>query len=106
MATTLTRFYSWPRRKHSRERDMGLYWREGVNGPTYRAAWIESTGELVSVRHGALNDGGGVVEVLGVFPDPRDLEDALEGWEDVCGEPDSVAWLRARAEVWPFASAA
>jgi hypothetical protein len=106
MATTLTTFYSWARRKRSPERDLGLYWRDGVSGPTYRAAWVQSTGELITVRHGAINDGGGVVEILAVLPDPRDLEDALDGWEQVCGEPDSIAWLRARAALWPFATAA
>lgn len=106
MATTLTRFYSYSRRKASRERDFGLYWRDGHNGATYRAAWLEATGELIAVRHGALNDGGGTVERLGVFPDVRDVEDALDGWEEICGEPDSVHWLRARSRLWPFATAA
>ena len=96
--TTLIRFYGWPLRKHSPERDVGLYWREGVSGHTYRAAWLADTGELIIVRHGPINDGGGLVEVLGVFPDFEDVEAALEGWEEVCGEPNSVDWLRERAE--------
>jgi hypothetical protein len=106
MTTTLTRFYSDPRRKRSRERDVGLYWRDGERGPTYRAAWLAETGELVSVRHGAVNDGGGVVELLAMIPYEHDLEDALDGWEDVCGEPGSMGWLRARAKLWPYACAA
>jgi hypothetical protein len=97
MANDVIRFYAWSRRKHSPERDLGLYWREGSSGPTYRAAWLEDTGELITVRHGPVNDGGGAVEVLGVFPDLEDVEEALEGWEDVNGDPGSVHWLRARA---------
>jgi hypothetical protein len=106
--TTLIRFYAWSRRKQSPERDLGLYWREGVSGPTFRAAWLQDTGELICVRHGAINDGGGTVEILGVFPEFEDVESALEGWEDVCGEPDSVGWLRRRAQAWrwPYAPAA
>jgi hypothetical protein len=103
----LSSFYAADRtRKRSRERDVGLYWREGTNGPTYRAAWVLDTGELIAVRHGALNEGGGTVELLNVFRYPEDLEEALEGWDDVCGEPDSIVWLRARAELWPYAAAA
>jgi hypothetical protein len=104
--TTLTRFYADSCRKRSPERDVGLYWRGGDNGPTYRAAWLAETGELISVRHGAVNDGGGVVEVLAVIRYESDLEEALEGWEDVCGEPGSIDWLRARAQLWPYARAA
>jgi hypothetical protein len=104
---SLSSFYAADRRrKSSRERDIGLYWRDGANGPTYRAAWVLDTGELIAVRHGAINDGGGTVETLAVFHYPEDLEEALEGWDDVCGEPDSIVWLRARAEMWPYASAA
>ena len=81
----------------SREQDVGLWWREGVDGPLHRAAWISDTGELYLVRLGPDADGGGGVEVLARIERRERLEWVLGGWRDHCGEPGSLGWLRRRA---------
>jgi hypothetical protein len=86
-----------PRRIESRELDVGLWWREGADGPLHRAAWVNDTGELYLVRLGPLDEGGGAVEVLANVPERRRMERALEGWRERCGEPRSLTWLRERA---------
>src|SRR6476620_11673249 len=93
---SLTSFYADPVRKRSPERDVGLYWRDGDDRRTYRAAWLRATGELVIVRHGPINQGGGIVEVLCVVSPESELDELVDGWEDVCGEPGSLDWLRGR----------
>jgi hypothetical protein len=85
------------RRRSSREQDVGLWWRVGAHGPVYRAAWVRATGELYITRLGSLDDGTGEVLVLGRARDRDQLEEALEGWRDVCPQPDSMTWLRHRA---------
>jgi hypothetical protein len=48
----LRAFYAQdPRRGRSAEIDLGLRWR-ALDGSTYRAAWIESTRELYTIRRG------------------------------------------------------
>src|SRR6266446_6683676 len=82
-----------PRRVHSRERDVGLWWREEAEGPLHRAAWVGDTGELYLVRLGPSEQGGGQVEVLASVADGE----RLEGLRERCGEPSSLSWLRERA---------
>jgi hypothetical protein len=84
------------RRTPSRERDVGLRWRD-VGGRFYRAAWVVGTGELVLVQTGAPENGGGHVEVIGHYSSERELLAALAEWEAICGEPCSAEWLRERA---------
>jgi hypothetical protein len=86
-----------PRRVHSRERDVGLWWRDEAEGPLHRAAWVGDTGELYLVRLGPSEQGGGQVEVLASVADGERLERVLEGWRERCGEPRSLSWLRERA---------
>ena len=94
---SLTDFYaSHEDRLASAEIDVGLSWRDGVHGPTYRAAWVQKTGELYALRHASPLDGGGVVRLLGRFADEAALEAALRGYQHVCGEAHSFAWLQAR----------
>jgi hypothetical protein len=94
---SLTDFYAAdPRRVNSRERDVGLWWREDADGPLHRAAWVSDTGELYLVRLGPSEQGGGRVEVLARVADGERLEQVLEGWRERCGEPRSLSWLRAR----------
>jgi hypothetical protein len=86
-----------PRRVDSRERDVGLWWRDAADGPLHRAAWVCDTGELYVVRLGPPEQGGGRVEVLARCAEQDQLERALAGWRGRCGEPQSLAWLRERA---------
>jgi hypothetical protein len=86
-----------PRRVASRERDVGLWWRDAADGPLHRAAWVCDTGELYVVRLGPPEQGGGRVEVLARFAEQEQLERALAGWRRRCGEPQSLVWLRERA---------
>src|SRR6266851_4048052 len=76
-----------PRRVRSRERDVGLWWREHASGPLHRAAWVNDTGELYLVRLGPPEQGGGQVEVLATVRDGAQLEHVLEGWRERCGQP-------------------
>jgi hypothetical protein len=49
---SLNAFYDADRRRlRSRERDVGLAWR-GDDGATFRAAWVQRTGEVYLFRHG------------------------------------------------------
>jgi hypothetical protein len=93
------------RRIHSRELDVGLWWREEADGPLHRAAWVNVTGELYLVRLGPAADGGGRVEVLGIAEDCEQLESALDGWRECCGKPGSLSWLRERTALRLPASA-
>jgi hypothetical protein len=100
------------------EYDYGLYWYDAHRN-TYRLSWMgpigrtdESAppGELYIAK---LNDG--VVQWLCTIPPvPHGLDEALRdvspvradynveqiltGWADVCGEPNSLGWIRDR--VW------
>lgn len=89
-----------PERLASREVDYGLLWRPSASGPTFRAAWIEDTGELYIVQSGPPAAGGGHVELLAVT-DRDGVERALAGWEPASKRPGSLAWLRRRASALP-----
>lgn len=90
-----------PRRAPSREEDLGLRWLD-AQGRAHRAAWVEDTGELTLIQLGPPEEGGGHVEVLGLFADREDLDRALEGWQLRCGTAASAEWLRQRASVGAF----
>ncbi|MFI4989774.1 MAG: hypothetical protein ACHQHO_02500 [Solirubrobacterales bacterium] len=95
---SLQSFYTADQRRvHSRECDVGLWWRESADGPLHRAAWVRDTGELYLVRLGPSEQGGGRVEVLATILEHEQLEQALAGWRKRCGEPQSLAWLREQA---------
>jgi hypothetical protein len=82
-------------RLYSRERDVGLRWRDGT--AIYRAAWIEDTGELYLVQLGAPAEGGGHVELLAAGLEIEELEGALSGWQEAQDHGDhSLDWLRDR----------
>jgi hypothetical protein len=94
---SLAAFYNAdPDRLGSRERDIGLWWRQGPEDPLHRAAWVCETGELYLVRLGPPAAGGGIVEVLATVHNGEQLEALLDGWREHCGEPSSLAWLRER----------
>ncbi len=95
---SLRNFYLADRRRRaSREDDIGLWWRVGLHGPLYRAAWVRDTGELYVTRLGGRHHDVGEVLVLGCAEDRGQLEEALQGWQDACPTPDSMTWLRRRA---------
>jgi hypothetical protein len=95
---SLAAFYTAdPSRLASRELDVGLWWREGVDGPLHRAAWVQDTGELYLARLGPVSQGGGRVELLARVESPERLEALLEGWREQCGMPSSLRWLRAKS---------
>jgi hypothetical protein len=90
-----------PARLTSREVDFGVLWRERSSASrSYRAAWIEQTGELYVVQAGEPGDGGGHVEVLGMT-DRTGVEAGLRGWQDQCRREGSLAWIRSRARRLP-----
>src|SRR5919106_1590906 len=94
---SLAAFYAAdPLRRDSRERDVGLWWRS-VHGPTYRAAWVEATGELYLFQHALTGPGSGSVHLLAATMNADEIESKLEGWQDECGRPGSLEWLLTRA---------
>ena len=96
---TLNAFYSADRRRlRSRERDVGLAWR-AEDGNTFRAAWVQETGEVYLFRHGAPMAGGGRVDLLARRFGLGELQRALQGYRDVCGRPGSLSWFFARTSV-------
>ena len=90
---SLSAFYaSDPRRRGSRERDVGLWWRSD-RGPTYRAAWVQDTGELYLFQHALTGPGSGSVHLAGRTFDANELDGVLEGWREQCGRAGSLEWL-------------
>jgi hypothetical protein len=103
---SLEAFYSADsRRRHSRERNFGMLWR-GCRGATYRAAWVQETGELYVVRHGHPTRGGGTVEVTDRRFGLGELHAVLSGYQDVCERPGSLGWLLERIRYRPGLAAA
>ena len=84
------------RRLTSRERDLGLVWRDGER--LFRAALVEDTRELYVVQLGLPADGGGHVQVLGTVAEEADVDEMLDGWREAARRPDSLRWLRARLD--------
>ena len=90
---SLSAFYaSDHRRRDSRERDVGLWWRS-ARGPTYRAAWVRDTGELYLFQHGLTGPGSGSVHLVDGTFTSGELDRRLAGWQDQCGRPGSFEWL-------------
>ena len=94
--SSLSRFYADDERRHrSREIDLGLRWRSAE--ATYRAAWVQETGEVYLFEHIRPGGDGGTVHVLARRFDAAVLLQAFAGWRDVCGRPDSLTWLLERS---------
>jgi hypothetical protein len=114
----ITAFYAAnPARERSCEADFGTWWMEWTDWPVWRVSWVSATGEIYAVRldggprldspdalTATAGDPVGSVEVLGVIPADPDaevpyepVERLLAGWEDWCGELDSLLWVRERA---------
>lgn len=88
---SLDALYADPRRRRSRERDLGLVWR-ARDGSTYRVAWIEETEELYAFRHLDGDGHGGGVRILGRVPAAR-VERELRDWPTRVGSDASYEWL-------------
>src|SRR5258708_29802813 len=69
-----------PARLSSRERDVGLWWRERADGPLHRAAWIADPGELYLARLGPREEGGGGGEVRAPGAGAGRLDPMLARW--------------------------
>lgn len=96
--SSLAAFYAAaPRRWPSREVDIGLRWR-GAGPATYRAAFVEATGELYVFEHQRADGGGGMVFVHDRVAADWNLAETFDGWESVCGAEGSFDWFLARAE--------
>ncbi len=94
---TLEAFYAADtRRRYSRERDVGRLWRDGGTA-TYRAAWVQGTGEVYLFMYDRVDGGGGSVEVLDHRYRLRGLLLAFAGHSEVCGRPGSLQWFLDRA---------
>ena len=92
----LAAFYATDeRRRGSRETDLGLWWRGDRGLPSFRAAWVQDTGEVYLVQHGP-SPGAGRVTVLARERSWRRLTRRLGDWRAVCGSRGSVQWLRSR----------
>lgn len=96
-------FYaSEERRRYSGESDFGCWWRAGNLGrTTYRVSAVKDTGEIYAVRlvQGLHDEPAGEIELLasGLTPGSYvDAETLLQGWAEVCGSEDSLAWVRQR----------
>jgi hypothetical protein len=63
--------------------------------PTFRAAYVQATGEIYVMQHEGL-PGGGRVEVIAQRDDLDPVLADLDGAEQVCGEPGSLWWLLDR----------
>ena len=101
---SLDAFYSADgRRRHSRERDIGLFWRAD-DGASFRAAWVQETGEIYLFKHGHSNEGGGGVDVLARRFGLGDLQAAVSGYGAVCGRRGSLGWLFDRIGGRPAAA--
>jgi hypothetical protein len=79
--------------------------------PTFRAAYVEATGEVYVMQHEGL-PGGGRVEVVATRDGIDGVLAELAGMDEICGEPGSLWWLLdrlgdgARAEPFALAHAA
>jgi hypothetical protein len=92
------------RRRHSRERDIGLFWR-AADGSSFRAAWVQETGEVYLCRHGHPQEGGGAVDLLSRRFGLGELQAAIHGYGTVCGRRGSLAWLLDRVGARPAVAA-
>jgi hypothetical protein len=103
-------------RRLSPELDFGVWWK--WRGVVYRLTWLDDTGELIAVQLSAPVvrtipfDGKSIayagvaiiggepetVYVLDVIHGRDEIERVLAGWSEVCGEPDSIDWVRRALE--------
>ncbi len=96
-------------RRTSEEHEFGSEW-VGDDDAVFQLSWIAVTGELylmAETPNTPVVDGFGdiiptpeaaselEVEILGTVESLDELHEILTGWEDICGEPSSLSWLRS-----------
>jgi hypothetical protein len=98
---TLEEFYaSDPQRAAEPEIPYGNLWREFAPVPTYRLAWVPTTGELYAMELSEPDQAKDPVEVLGVLWSRRQVEACLAGWSERCGDQRSLLWARDQIARW------
>ena len=98
---TLEEFYACdPQRAAAPQVPFGSLWREFAPVPTYRLAWVPSTGELYAVELSEPDERKDPVEVLGVLWSRPQVEACLAGWSEQCGGQRSLLWARDRISSW------
>ena len=75
----------------------GLLWRDRGEA-SFRAAWVQGTGEVYLFRYAQIDGSGGTVDVLDRRFTLREILRAFAGYRDVCGRPGSLLWFLDRAD--------
>lgn len=96
---TKEQFFANSERERSPELDFGVWWRDGASYSTFRVSFIVFTGEIYAV-----NQQESEYEILGTLEvgmmteeQAKQLaEDKLKGWADVCGQTNSLSWVRSK----------
>jgi hypothetical protein len=78
----------------------GSLWREFAPVPTYRLAWVPTTGVLYAMELSEPDEDKDPVEVLGVLWSRPQVEACLAGWSERCGGQRSLLWARDRIARW------
>lgn len=83
-------------RRQSPEVDFGVMWVEGrTSWPQHRVSWVEATGEVYSIRlANPLR-----VEVIGWAASRDEVEDLMDGWDELF--PSALDWARSRFDPAP-----
>jgi hypothetical protein len=96
-------------RRTSEEHEFGSEW-VGDDDAVFQLSWVASTGELYLMAENPntpVVDGFGdiiatpesaselEVEILGTVDNLDRVHEILAGWEDQCGQPYSLGWLRS-----------
>lgn len=89
-------------REWSRELDFGVWWYStDRQSPVFRVSFLESTNEVYCIRVGG--HPLGQIEVLASGINEDQVEAALDGWAEMCGEPYSLDWIRQQLSAFPVA---
>lgn len=85
-----------PRRRSSREVDLGATWRAAGSNDAWRLAWVQDTGELYVCRADGYDGSCTDVHVLAVLPGETVLDAVVAGWQAHRTDPDGLSWLDSR----------
>jgi hypothetical protein len=100
-------FYDVPDRRSSGESDFGCWWWDGPQGYSdqWRLSVVEVTGEIYAIRERPLmrdaGEGARVVLLGSLGPDLRyeKAHACLAGWEEICGQAESLQWVVDRVKL-------